>query len=88
MYCGYLIEVPGWSTSNGIHNMFFIPRHRIVAGYYGFKLVVRVAICVSHLSYVRPSVFSFLDDNLSECQWIFTQLGMCIDIVEIYFGIC
>ena len=30
---------------------------------------------------------SFLDDNLSKHQWIFTKLGMCIGIVEIWFGI-
>ena len=37
---------------------------------------------------VRPSVhFSFPDDNLSKHKWIFTKLGMCIDIVEIWFGI-
>ena len=23
----------------------------------------------------------------SKCQWIFTKLGMCIDIVEIWFGL-
>ena len=33
------------------------------------------------------SVFSFLAVNSSKCQRIFTQLGMCIDIVEICFGI-
>ena len=33
------------------------------------------------------SIFSFLDDNLSKCKWIFTNLDMCIDIVEIWFGI-
>ena len=39
-------------------------------------------------SIVRPSVrFSFPDDNLSKHQWIFTKLGMCIDIVEIWLGI-
>ena len=32
-------------------------------------------------------IFSFPDDNLSKHQWIFTKLGMCIDIVEIWFGI-
>ena len=32
-------------------------------------------------------IFSFLDDNLSKHQWIFTKLGMCIDIVEIWFEI-
>ena len=36
----------------------------------------------------RPSVcLSFPDDNLSKHQWIFTKLGMCIDIVKIWFGI-
>ena len=33
------------------------------------------------------SIFLFLNDNLSKYQWIFTKLGMCIDIVEIWFGI-
>ena len=31
------------------------------------------------------SIFSFPDDNFSKCQWIFTKLGMYIDIVEIWF---
>ena len=34
-----------------------------------------------------PEIFSFPDDNLSKRQWIFTKLGMCIDIVKIWFGI-
>ena len=38
-------------------------------------------------SVVRPSVFSFPDDNLSKHRWIFTKLGICIDIVEIWFWI-
>ena len=49
---------------------------------------------VSCWMYVCPSVcclsirfFLFPDDNLSKRQWIFTKLGMCIDIVEIWFGI-
>ena len=29
----------------------------------------------------------FPDDNLSKHQWMFTKFGMCIDIVEIWFGI-
>ena len=36
---------------------------------------------------VCPCVFSFLDDNLSKRQWIFSKLRMCLDIVEIWFGI-
>ena len=31
------------------------------------------------------SIFSFLDNNLSKYQWIFTKLGMCTDIVEILY---
>ena len=33
-------------------------------------------------------IVSFLDDNFSKYQWIFTKLltGVCIDIVEICFG--
>ena len=56
-----------------------------MAGYYGSRLDVFVSV---RLSYVRLSVhFSFPDDNLSKHQWIFTILGMCIDIVEIWFAI-
>ena len=32
-------------------------------------------------------VFLFLDDNFSKCQWFFAKVGMCIGIVEIWFGI-
>ena len=43
------------------------------------------------LSYVPPSVcpsiLSFLDNNLSKYPWIFINLGICIDIVEIWFEI-
>ena len=43
-------------------------------------------MCLSvHQSYVRT--ISFPHDNLSKHQWIFTKLGMCFDIVEIWFGI-
>ena len=30
---------------------------------------------------------SFPDDNLSKHQWIFTKLGMFVDVVEIWFRI-
>ena len=66
------------------HLLIFISRHTIVARYYGFTLVVSVSV---HLSVIRPSVFSFPDDNLSKCQWNFAKLGMCIDIVDIWFRI-
>ena len=45
------------------------------------------SVCPSVCLYVRPSVVLFPDGNLSKHQWIFTKLGMCIDIVEIWFGI-
>ena len=41
-------------------------------------------ICLRHICI---SIFSFLDDNWSKSKWIFTKLGICIDIVEIWFGI-
>ena len=55
-----------------------------MAGYYDFTLDVRVSV---RPSVIRTSVrFSFPDDNLRKHQWIFTKLGMCIDIVKIWFG--
>ena len=46
------------------------------------------SLCLSvRQPYIRPFVrISFPHDNLSKHQWIFTKLGMCIDIVEIWFG--
>ena len=41
----------------------------------------------TELSARDTPIFMFLDDNFSKHQWIFTKLGMCIDIVEIWFGI-
>ena len=44
---------------------------------------------VSRWMFLHPSVFLFIYDNLSKYQWIFIKLcnTMCIDIVEIWFGI-
>ena len=44
---------------------------------------------LTELSARDKSVFSFQGINLSvsKSQWIFTKLDMCIDIVEIWFGI-
>ena len=33
------------------------------------------------------SIFTFPDDNFSKYHWVFTKLGVCIDIIDIYFGI-
>ena len=52
------------------------------------------SVCLSVHPYVRQSYICpslhlcfVLHDNLSKLQWIFTKLGMCIDIVEIGFPI-
>ena len=48
------------------------------------------SVCLSVHPYVsRTSVHPFVvsDDNLSKHQWIFTKPDMCIDIVDIWFGI-
>ena len=42
---------------------------------------------LTELSAQDMPIFSFPDDNLSKHQWIFHQLGKCIDIVEIWFWI-
>ena len=42
---------------------------------------------LTELSARDTPIFSFSDDKLSKHQWIFTKLGMCIDIMEICFGI-
>ena len=70
---------PSWPS-------FYTPPHNS-GGVLWFH-VGRPCVCPSVRPYVRPSVrFSFPYDNLSKHQWIFTKLGMCIDIVDIWFGI-
>ena len=67
----------------------------MVVEYYSITLAVRVSARPSvepmngHILgvYVHPSIFLFPDDNLRKCQWILTKLGVCIDIVGIWFGI-
>ena len=39
------------------------------------------------LSAHDTSIFLFPDDNFSKYEGIFTKLDMCIDIVDIWFGI-
>ena len=58
----------------------------IVAGYFSIKLVVCAFVHLSVGPSMRP-YFRIWTINLSKYQWIFTKLGMCIDIVEILFGI-
>ena len=43
------------------------------------QVLIELSACIM-------SIFSFPDHNLSKCQCIFTKLGMCICIEEIWFG--
>ena len=45
------------------------------------------SICLSICLLIHLSIFSFPNGNLSNYQWIFAKLGMCVIIVEIWFGI-
>ena len=72
---------PSWISNQNDFSYFYTPPHN--SGGVLWFYVARPCVCPS-----RPSVrFSFPDDNLSKPQWIFTKLGTCIDIVEIWFGI-
>ena len=42
---------------------------------------------VSCQLYIHPSVFLFLDDNLSKCKWILTKLVICINIMRSGLGL-
>ena len=42
---------------------------------------------LTELSAQDMPIFLFPDDNLNKHKCIFTKLGVCIDIVEIWFGI-
>ena len=66
--------------------LLLYPPHDI-GGDYGFKLDVHVSVLPSFIGpSVRPSGFRFRKIT-SKHQWIFTKLGMYIDIVKIWFGI-
>ena len=63
-------------------SIFYTPPHDS-GGVLWFH-IGRPCVCPSACPSIR---FLFPDDNLSKHQWISTKLGMCIDIVEIWFGI-
>ena len=47
----------------------------------------KVCQFLTQLPACDTSVFSFPDDNLSKYQWIFTKLGMCVDICRSSLGL-
>ena len=59
-----------------VHIAIFIPHHTIFAG---------LGIMVSYWSSMCLSLILF--EAINKYQWIFTKLGMCIDFMEIWFGI-
>ena len=50
----------------------------------GFTMDIHTSVC--HVA-TGPFLFLLLDDNLSNYQWISTQLGTYIDNVEIWYSI-
>ena len=74
-----------WHSMDFSFFRFYTPPH-VVAVYYDITLAVRVSECLFiRLLYARH-YFRFRMIT-SKYQWIFTKLGICIDIVEIWFGI-
>ena len=53
--------------------------HTIVVG---IMVSYWLSMCPSSYPSVCWSVFLFPDNNLSKCQWIFTKLCMCINIIK------
>ena len=47
----------------------------------------QISSILTELSACNTSAFHFQDNNFSKSQWIFTKFDICIDIVEICFGI-
>ena len=50
-------------------------------------LMGKFCLFLTELSACDIYMFSFPVDNFSKCQWIFIKFGVCIDIVETWFGI-
>ena len=50
-------------------------------------LLNKFRLFLTNLSARDTSAFSFLDKNLGKAQRIFNKFDMCIDIVDICFGI-
>ena len=49
-------------------------------------LLVKFCLFLTEVSARHTSIVSFPGDDLRKYQWIFTELDMCIDMVEICFG--
>ena len=58
--------------------LYFYTHNKIVAGCYGFMLVISVSVCLSVMWCL--SVFSFPDNNVSKYQWIFNNM-VCVLIL-------
>ena len=49
--------------------------------------MVEFHLFLTELSACNTPIFYFQDNDLSKSQWILTKFDVCIDIVEICFGI-
>ena len=99
-YYGFMLEVFVYVHCTSVHLYFrcrmitwitvsgFSPYLvcAVILGKSGLGLLMG-KFCQFFDSYLPVNVSMFLEDNLSNCQWIFTKLGRCIDTVEIWFGI-
>ena len=57
----------------------------IVEIWFGIAIMGKLCQFLTKLFARDMPMFSFLDNNLSKYQWIFTKLGMFFDIVEVNF---
>ena len=70
---------------NGFYSNF---AYTCKSGVSGFGLLMdKFCQYLTELSSLHMSIFSFADNNLSQYKSISTKLGMCMDFVELCFGI-
>ena len=65
------------------HNIYLL--YPVTIQWSGIKISRWMSVCPSIL--LSCICILFMEDNFSKYQWIFTKLGMCFDIVEIWFQI-
>ena len=85
--CTLITDIEVWCCKKSFRPDYFLYPPRVSGGGLWYHVGCPCVRSSVRLSYVRPSAFSLPDDNLSKCKWISTKLGMCIDILEIWFGI-
>ena len=87
VHLSYICPYCHFRTTTSVHDNGFLPNlvcalilwrsglGSLMGKFWQFLTSLQLSAC-------DTSIFSFPDDNFSKYQWIFTKLGMCIDIVE------